>query len=200
MRMLARIEQTSSIDDHAALIREQVDRSLVDPATRKLALQIVSATFTTLPDPRTAKPTAMVDYHGRWYPLAPPGQTPHGACAARDADCEIVAVWNFLVLNCRYTGDLDGYDTYQDLRTTLQGGGGDCDDFTIAFCALLRAVGYSCAARVISLNGKHWAHVYPLVQHPGGYWVSLDATEPGKEPGWEFRGRAAERDFPMGDY
>lgn len=198
MRLLSRVEDTNSIDDHARLIREQVDKSLEDPQTRKLALQIVSGTYDVVPDPFDGRPTAVVEYHGRGYRLAPPGAVPPRACGQRDVDCEIVAIWNFIVLNWRYTGDIDGYDTYQDLRTTLQIGGGDCDDATIAFCALLRAIGYPCVARIISIDGQHWAHVYPMVQRPrNGGWVALDATEDGKGPGWEFRGRAAHRDFLM---
>jgi transglutaminase-like putative cysteine protease len=89
---------------------------------------------------------------------------------------------------------------YQDLRTTLTTASADCDDFTIAFCALLRTVGFQCAARIISLNGTSWAHVYPLCYNPDrSGWIALDVTENGKLPGWEFSGARAVRDFPMGD-
>jgi hypothetical protein len=198
VRLRADFHDTDSIEDHAALIRQQVDKSVTDPETRRVAVAIASSNYDWINDPRTGRQTAAVQYHGRYYPIAP-GQAQPAVCRARDYLCEIVAIWNFVVLNVRYTGDVDGYDTYQDLRTTLEAGGGDCDDMAVAFCALLRSLGYECAARVISLDGRYWAHVYPLVNHPKRGWIPLDATETGKKPGWEFGQAQAKLDFPMGD-
>lgn len=199
MRITQRVIETSSLEDHVEAIRQQVDASVMDPETRRLAVSLASGNFTWVSDPRFGgAQTPVVHYHGRFYPVAPPSGVPP-TCNARDHTCEIVSIWNFVVLNLRYTADTDGFDTYQDLRTSLEAGGGDCDDYTIAFCALLRSLGYSCAARIISLDGRSWAHVYVLVQHPEQGWIALDATEEGKKPGWEFRGAKQQRDFAMGE-
>lgn len=197
MRATQQIIETSSIEDHAAAIREQVNRSLDDPETRRLSVAVASGSYEWVPDPRTSAPVPVIQYHGRYYRVGP-GFQPPPICNARDHDCEIVQVWNFLCTNVRYIGDTDGADTYQDLRTTLEAGGGDCDDFTIAFCAMLRSIGYQCAARIISLDGQAWAHVYSLVQHPKKpYWIPLDATEEGRPLGWESPRPAAIQDFIM---
>lgn len=195
-RFVSRIEDTSSIEDHARLIQEQVEASLRDPQTRKLAASIVSGTYDWVRDPRTGVTVPAVKYHGRyyraWYDSHPPGP-----CPPRDDVCALTALWNFMVMNVRYTPDVDGYDTYPDLRTMLESGAEDCDGFTVGFCALSRAAGYPCVARIISQDGKEWAHVYPLVQIDRG-WIPVDATEDGKMLGWEYPRPAAIVDFDMG--
>jgi hypothetical protein len=47
-------------------------------------------------------------------------------CPARDDMCELQAIYDFIVRNVRYTGDVTGRDTYQSALTSLQFGGGDC--------------------------------------------------------------------------
>lgn len=194
----AKVSETYSIEDHARLIRQMIDKSVMDPECHRLARQIVSGTVDWIRDPRTGKAIPAVKFHNRWYRVSPNGEPPM-ICEQRNHTCEIIQIWNFLVLNVRYTGDADGYDVYSDLRTTLESGAGDCDDFSIAFCALLRCLGYACAIRIISQDGRSWAHVYPLVQHPQQGWVPLDATEKGKYPGWEFPAIAAKKDFLMSE-
>ena len=196
--MRQRVIETNDIQDHANAIREMVDLSMQDPATRKLAGQIVSGHYEWLADPRTGLQVPAIEYHGRYYRVAP-GTRPPVVCQARDYRCEIFQVWNFLVLNTRYTGDADGSDDYQDLRTTLESGIADCDDATIAFAALLRSLGFRAYARIISLDGQEWAHVYPLVEDPNGVVVALDITEPGWVPGQEFPTPAAKQDFHLGE-
>lgn len=182
MPLRLQIHETRSLSDHARLIARQVDKSLMDPATRKLAVALASGThgFVNLPDGQgRLVSTPVLEYHGRVYRVA------SRQCKARDDVCVISNVWNFLVLNVRYTGDIDTYDTYQDLRTTLEAGGGDCDDFTIAFGALLRALGIRVVQKIISLDGNYWAHVYPVAE-VNGKPIPLDATEDGKRMGWEY--------------
>ena len=89
------------------------------------------------------------------------------------------------MLNVRYLQDAAGQDTYPTLRGTLEAGGEDCDGFTIGMCALAGAVGYSSVASIISVHGKSWDHVYPVVKTRKG-WVAMDATEKGKKIGWEY--------------
>ncbi len=187
-----------SIEQHVELIRGQVAKSLADPATRMLAAAIVSGNFDSRVDPRTGHQVPVVPFHDRFYRGAADWASARAVCQARDYRCEVIAIWNFLVMNVRYTQDQFGEDTYQTLRATLEAGAGDCDDFTIAFAALLQAVGFEdVIARIISLDGRSWAHIYPLVKPPRGAWIALDVTENGKRFGWEFSRPAAKRDFAI---
>lgn len=196
--MRQRVIETNDIQDHANAIREMVELSMSDPETRKLAGKIVSGRYEWLQDPATGATTPAVEYHGRFYRVSPDGR-PQGLCQARDYTCELAAVWRFLVINVRYAGDADGYDDYSDLRTTLESGIADCDDFTVAFAALLRSLGYRAYARIISLDQISWAHVYTLAEDPNGRIVALDPTENRKPLGWEFPNPAARMDFHLGD-
>jgi len=191
-------ETDDQIEQHVQLMRRQVERSLADPSTRMLAAAIVSGNFDQGIDPRTGANVPVVPYHGRFYRGAKDWASAKQLCEMRDFMCEVNAIWNFVVMNIRYTGDQHGEDTYQTLRATLEAGAGDCDDMTIAFAALLKAVGFEeVIARIISLDGRAWAHVYPLVLIPKRGWTALDATEKGKLPGWEFKGARAQRDFAL---
>lgn len=186
------------IEEHIALIRQVVQTSLADPASRALAAAIVSGSFDDGRDPRTGTSVPVISYHGRAYRGARSWADARSVCGMRDLLCEVTAIWNFLVLNVRYTQDQDGEDTYQTLRASLEGGAADCDDFAIAFAVLLHAVGFEdVIARVISLDGRAWAHIYPLVRVDRHGWVVLDATEKGKPMGWEFGRARAKRDFAI---
>lgn len=177
--------ETRSLEDHAALIAQQVEASLRDGETRKLAAKLASGRHAIV------QGQPVVEYHGHYYPVKP------RACAHGDDRCPVINVWNFLVMNVRYTPDMHAIDTYQDLRTTLEIGAGDCDDFTIAFGALLHAIGYYCCQKIISVDGQTWAHVYPMVNVPGGGWLALDATERGKPIGWEYPAAKAQVAYPL---
>ena len=193
------------IEEHIELIRGQIQKSLEDPATRFLAGALVAGNFDSAIDPRTGVAVPVVPYHGRFYRAAPSWETASRVCMGRDKRCELVAIWNFCVMNIRYTDDQHGEDTYQDLRMTLETGAGDCDDFTIAFAALLHAVGFEdIVARVISLSGDAWEHIYPrvlVVDAPAQRveWIPLDATEthPPRPLGWEYPRAAVARDFAI---
>lgn len=186
------------LEEHVALIRRQIDTSLGDPATRFLAGAIVAGNFDSMVDPRTGGHVPVVPYHGRWYRGASDWASARAVCGMRDYACEVTAIWNFIVLNIRYTQDQDGEDTYQTLRASLEMGAGDCDDMTIAFASLLKAVGFEqMEACIVSLQGDTWDHIYPRVKLPGGRWMALDATERGKLPGWEFGRPAAKQTFRL---
>lgn len=77
----------------------------------------------------------------------------------------------------------------------------NCDDAAIAFCALARAIGFGyCVARVISVSGDEWEHVYPIIGCPKDHpqvWVPLDITVEGMPPGWQVPEVANAQDFPM---
>lgn len=189
---------TSSLDDHIELIKRQINRSMEDPDVRQLAVQIVSGVVVWTKDPRSGLDIPVIPFKGRLY-RAPTGPL----CRPKDEDCEVRAIWDFAVQNIRYVldpEDEDGSDLYMDVTTILAAGGGDCDDFTIFFATMLKSVGYQMKARVISLDGKKWAHIYPLVLLPKGqsrFQMPLDATENGKPMGWEYPRAAAARDFKV---
>jgi len=108
-------------------------------------------------------------------------------CPARDWGCEVKALFDFVQRNIRYTRDVEGMDTYQRARRTLQLGAGDCDDMTILLGALLQTVGYPIKLKAVSVTGEGYEHIYPLVGLPPrepGRWVPLDASVP-RPLGWE---------------
>lgn len=189
-------ETGDKLANHIELIQRQVELSMNDPETRSLAVAITSGAFDRTPDPVTGVLVPVVPYHGRLYRGARDWRTARIVCGAKDDLCELTAIWNFCVLNIRYLQDTVGQDTYQTLRATLEAGGGDCDDCTIAITTLAGAVGYESVASVISLDGKSWQHIYPVVKTRRG-WVAMDMTEAGKKPGWEFPSPAARQNFAL---
>jgi hypothetical protein len=187
-----------SLPEHVALIRRQIETGLADPSTRMLAGAIVSGNFDSVLDRRSGIEVPAVPFHGRWYRGAKDWAAARQICGMRDYMCEVTAIWNFIVLNLRYTQDQAGEDTYQSLRASLEIGAADCDDMTIAFATLLKAVGFEeIYARIVSMGGETWDHIYAIVVLPNGKRVVLDATEKGKTPGWEYKFSAAKQDFVL---
>jgi hypothetical protein len=186
----------SSLEKHVALMKRQVKRSMDDPETIQLANRIVSNRYDYVVDPQTNKQVVAVRGWGDYY-RAP--TTP--ACKARDTACEIVKLWDFAVLNLRYTYDPADTDTFRTVKESLSGGGVDCDDYVIFFAAMLGAIGFtSVGARVISEDGNAWGHVYTLVGCPHASpqrWIALDPTVQGVQPGWEYPSPKARRDFEL---
>jgi hypothetical protein len=189
---------TDDLEGHLALVKQQVDRSLLDPETRQLAVKIISGSYDWTEDPRTGRRIQVIEQWGKLF-HAPNLQI----CPPKDDACELAFIWTFLVQNMRYTYDPDSADTFVTLKQSLLAGGGDCDDQTIAICSLARAVGFTgCVARVVSTSGEQWEHVYPIVGCPKDnpqIWIPLDMTVAGKPPGWQVEGVAAHRDFSMTD-
>lgn len=190
--------ESEDLADHCQLIARQVQKSLEDPETRKLAVKIAGhRPDSYINENGVAVP--IVEAWGLQLYLPPVGASP---CAAQNDVCEIQAVWNFLVANVRYVLDPDGYDLFCTLRRTLEAGSGDCDDMCIAFASLLRALGFANVfARVVSTDGKRWAHVYPVVALPKSgsirRIVPLDITVAGSVPGWQFKGISHQADYKL---
>lgn len=182
--------------NHIELIRQQVAESLSDPETRMLAVAVATGSFDAFQDPRSGQSVPAVPYHGRYYRGASDWQAAKALCAMRDELCELTTIWNFWVLNVRYLQDVVGQDTYPTLRAILEGGGEDCDGSTIGLAALCGALGYHSIARVISVRGDTWDHIYPVIKTKRG-WIPLDVTEPNKKPGWEYKRPARKRDFAL---
>ena len=114
--------ESEDLADHCQLIARQVQKSLEDPETRKLAVKIAGhRPDSYINENGVAVP--IVEAWGLQLYLPPVGASP---CAAQNDACEVQAVWNFLVANVRYVLDPDGYDLFCTLRRTLEAGAGDC--------------------------------------------------------------------------
>lgn len=176
--------ETHNLDDHVALMKRQVTRSLDDPETHRLARQIRRGL------------SNIVTAWGREYRA-----TPRTASAGDSDCCDIALVWNFCVLNVRYMHDPADFDLFCTVRHTLEAGVGDCDDMTILQGALLKSLGFrEVFARVISVDGRRWAHVYAVVsgaRSGGAPRIALDPTVRGATPGWEFEQSKKTRDFRL---
>lgn len=64
---------------------------------------------------------------------------------------------------------------------------GDCDDFTMAICALLECCGIGWEILTVAANPREpgtFSHVYPRAVLPDGSRLPLDASH-GKFPGWQ---------------
>ena len=115
-------------------------------------------------------------------------------CPERDDWCEVQAIYWAARRQLRYTGDVRGVDTYQTLRRSWELGIADCDDFTIAYIALLVSAGFRAGAKIIAQDGKVFNHVYAVVELPRSEpgenldnrrIIPLDGTVPSAVPGWE---------------
>lgn len=120
-------------------------------------------------------------------------------CVARDDMCELRAIFDFVVMNVRYTGDITYKDTFQNALRTLQFGGGDCDDHSVLCAVLAMENGFQTKFRITSNTGASWDHIYCMAgvpKHRPTSWIALDTTlgrgKFGREPG-----RAKFRDFPI---
>lgn len=100
-------------------------------------------------------------------------------CPPRDDICELKAIYEFIVRNVRYTGDVTGKDTYQSGLRTLQFGGGDCDDHAGLGSVLASVNGFATNARITSNTGASWDHIYLMAgipKHNPTKWIPLDTT------------------------
>lgn len=195
------VRNTSSknLDEHLTLIKGQVDQSLRDGETRQLAVKIVSDATVSTRDSKTGQRVEVIKAWGKQF-RAPEASNP---CASRDDQCEIWRIWDFVNLNFRYVYDPAEVDTFATAELSLDAGGGDCDDATILFAALLKGIGFHVAARVIGTGNNGWEHVYPIVAVPKDAnphdkrtaWVPLDMTMDGAYPGWQYEDIARHRDY-----
>lgn len=188
-------ESEGSLDKHIGVLKDVLEESLADPEVTRLAVKIVSGSYDWAEDPRTGRRIPIIQAWGKTF------HAPDMAiCGPKDDACELGFLWAFVVKNCRYVYDMNSADQFKSIRETLLQGGGDCDDSTIVFCGLARAVGFNhVVARVISTGGDDWEHIYPLIACPKDrpdVWIPLDCTVEGAVPGWEAH-YAAARDFDM---
>lgn len=194
-KLQASIHNSGNIDEHVGYIKRQLDKSMRDPEVRQLAVKIVSGSYDWKPDRRSGQDVPVVKAWGKTF-RAPTGEI----CPPRNEECEIERIWDFVVLNVRYVYDPDDIDTFATAKETLDAGGGDCDDMTILFGALLKALGFKVKARVIATkdNPDEWVHIYPVVglaKDNPRKWIPLDCTMQGYVPGVEYDSIAAKRDY-----
>lgn len=126
--------------------------------------------------------------------------TAHGivrALPARAHDLEARAILDWVRGHFRYTRDPLPYDpdvgpadqvkTPGRLLGEIASTGvavGDCDDYVVLLETLLRAVGLSAEAVVVSMDGGPFSHVLVRYLSPvQRKWVTLDAITP-NPPGW----------------
>ena len=124
-RFSSKIAKTSSLEDHIKEMRKRVRNGVVDPHVHRLARNIAAGTWEWQPTRDGRGRIACVPFKDRWHPVAAPGQQPP-RCGAREDACVVARIWDFTVLNVRYTSDPRAFDTYVDIGTTLAAGGGDC--------------------------------------------------------------------------
>lgn len=124
-------------------------------------------------------------------------------CEARDDTCEAKAIYDYVRENVRYTGDIaphklangkvESVDLFQSARTTLEMGGGDCDDHAGVVATLAILNGIEARLRVTSpyfLGRDNYTHIYPVLGLPKGSpekWISADTTLPGDNFGREVK-------------
>lgn len=153
------------INQRVGIIQDLVWKSIQDPKMRKIALKVTKN------------------------------------CPARDGECEAKAIYKFVKDNVRYTGDIamvkmgrngpvEGVDLFQSAFRTLEFGGGDCDDHSVAIATLLALNGISPKLRVTAPKrpGSSWAHIYALAglsKNQPTRWVAMDTTLPNGKMGSE---------------
>jgi hypothetical protein len=96
---------------------------------------------------------------------------------AYDWTGEAQAIFNWWHKNIRFTRDVDGHETLHAPADILRLGIGDCDDFTVGICSLLKTIGADCRIVTISVDPEgEFSHVYPEVILPSGKSIALDAA------------------------
>lgn len=222
--------ESNTLDEHVALIKRQVERSLDDPELGDVVERVVTNT------------TSKLGVFKAWGTvLQLPKEEP---CEAKDHDALVLTrIWNFVILNWSYIEDPEGFDLFASIRFNMNAkehaaelqrllaedeassdgldesarqlvrghiarlravktsGAGDCDDATVVFGALCKRAGFSTVrARVISVDGEAFGHVYPVVGLPRKYpteLVPLDPTVRNAVPGWEYEGGKVVQDFDL---
>lgn len=102
----------------------------------------------------------------------------------KDHKGEVIACFDYVKRNVRYTWDPANYDAFQTGQKTLELKAGDCDDAVILLASLCMLLGHQVKLRVVHTQGfPTWNHIY-LVVVVDGQDFPLDTTV-NKPPGWE---------------
>lgn len=109
---------------------------------------------------------------------------------SKDYVGEAQAIFDFMRKRVRYTLDPRGLEWVQTPRyTLLVVGQGDCDDHSVAACALAVSLGHACALRTVAGDASRpteFSHVYALIgvrKNGKLLWLAADSTEKGAKLG-----------------
>lgn len=214
--------ETETLQEHVALIKRQVDRSLDDPETHILCEKIIQH------EPGKG---GIVRAWGQQLILPEVSRDP-GDYSLDELHSR--RIWNFVVTNWSYIEDPPGFDLFATLRYNLcarqhadklerltvdaptremldahirrlrsvrTAGAGDCDDASVVIASLHRAAGFQTVrARVVSIDGVSFGHVYPVVAWPRTRptkSVPMDPTVKGAVPGWEYEASKVVEDLEL---
>lgn len=103
----------------------------------------------------------------------------------KDVFGEIVALFDWVKKNVRYTRDIFRVELLHSARRMLQLRAGDCDDMTILLSALLESTGHPVRLVIIGRDPKRkkaFSHIY-LETLYRDQWIPLDPTM-NKPAGW----------------
>jgi hypothetical protein len=98
---------------------------------------------------------------------------------------EILALFDWVKNNVRYTRDVYRVELLHTARRMLQLRAGDCDDMTILLAAMLEATGHPVRLIIIGKDPKRkklFSHIYLETLHRDR-WIALDPTM-NKPAGW----------------
>jgi transglutaminase-like putative cysteine protease len=110
-------------------------------------------------------------------------------CAQGDYSCQVECLHAFVRDRIRYVGDIEGVETLQTPRATLEQASGDCDDKGTLLAALLGSINHK--TRFVA-GAYHEQGVYEHVWLEtliGSTWYPLETTRP-VPAGWDPRARA----------
>lgn len=102
----------------------------------------------------------------------------HANVRAKDKVGEVLALFEWVRRNVRYTRDIYRVELLHTARRMLELKAGDCDDMTILLGAMLLSTGHPVRLALVGFNPNKphiYTHIYPEV-HVRGRWVAIDAT------------------------
>jgi transglutaminase-like putative cysteine protease len=103
----------------------------------------------------------------------------HGV-PAKDRMGEVIALFEWVKRNIRYTRDIFRVELLHTARRMLELRAGDCDDMTILLGAMLLATGHPVRLALVGFRPDRphmYSHIYPEV-NVRGRWLAIDATMP----------------------
>lgn len=110
-----------------------------------------------------------------------------GFVAEKNYRGEIDRLFTWVRDHIRYTRDVNGVETVQTPRKTLEYAQGDCDDQSTLLASLLESVGIQTRFKAVGFSPGQFQHVYLEARDDSQQpprWVALDPTE--RVPmGWE---------------
>lgn len=96
----------------------------------------------------------------------------------KDRMGEVVALFDWVRREIRYTRDIFRVETLHTARRVLELRAGDCDDMTILLGAMLIATGHPVRLALVGFRPHkphRYSHIYPEV-FDRGRWIPIDVT------------------------